>query len=67
MADSTRTQPQRRASDMLRDRALTLLLGLALGGLSSTALLSLTMGQRLAVVETQLSELSKRLDRNGLK
>lgn len=57
----------RRASDHWRERALTLILGLALGGLSSTALLSLTMGQRLAVVETQLAELGKRLDRNGLK
>lgn len=66
-SESTRGGPQRRASDQWRERVFTLLLGLALGGLSSTAMLSLTMGQRLAVVEVSLAELKERLSRNGLK
>lgn len=53
----------RRAADVMRSRVLDLLVGLAMGGLVSTALSSVILGNRIVRMEEQVSALRRDLDR----
>lgn len=58
-----RVSEGRRAVDVLRSRVLDLVLGLAVGGLVSTAMTSVILGNRIVRVEEQVTALRRDLDR----